>query len=125
MTEVEQYVRDRVRAIGEPWLIVPPECAPSLLAVALWKLFAEEREVYVLFAGLGLPKDREAWARSTRSALLTVRNWTPSPPEGVVYVHEEGTIDIILRVEATALGLSLLQLALNRAGSRLAIWVWP
>jgi len=125
VTQVEQYVRDRVARTAEPCLLVPGAAKYPILGVAVWKVFAEEREVYVLVIGDCLPNDDEEWALSTRIALQTVRKWLRSRPEGVYFVHEEGATDVIQRVEATALGLSLLQLALNRAGSRLAIEVYP
>ena len=80
--------------------------------------------MYVLAIGTCLRSDEEAWAVSTRIALHTVRQWVPSPPDGVAFVFEEGATDVIQRVEASALGLSLLQLALNRAGSQIFIEAW-
>lgn len=123
-TQVEQYVRDCVAATGEPCLFAPQAAKYPLLAVAIWKLLAEESEVYVLVIGTSLPNNAEDWMLATRIALHTVRKWVRSRPEGVAFVHEEGATDVIQRVEATALGLSLLQLALNRAGSQLIIEVW-
>ena len=124
-TEVEQYVRDRVAATGEPCLFVPDAAKYSLLAVPVSKLLAADNAVYVLGIGTDPPLDPEEWAVSARIALDTVRQWAPVRPEGVAYVNERGAADAIQRVEATALGLSLLQLALNRAGSRLVIGLWP
>jgi hypothetical protein len=126
VTQVEQYVRDRVAATGEPCLMVPPGRAPSLLAVPSWWLFEVELEgVYVLITGNSMPKTDEAWADATRTALRRVERWAPEPPEGVAYNYVEGALDGILRAEVTALGVSLLQLALNRAGSGLVIEVLP
>lgn len=127
MTEVESYVRERVAATGQPCLIAPPECEPSLLAVPFWELFAEEEVgVYVLLAGTSVPDSNdEKWAAAMRDAFDSIKRWVPASPEEVLYRYEEGAIDMIVRVEATALGLSLLQLVLNRAGSRLVIRVFP
>jgi hypothetical protein len=124
-TEVEQYVRDRVAETGEPCLFAPDAAKYPLLAVPVSKLFEADNAVYVLGIGTEPPLDPEEWAVSTRIALGTVRQWVPERPEGVAYVNERGAADAIRRVEATALGLSLLQLALNRAGSRLVIGLWP
>jgi len=125
-TEVEQYVRERVAATGKPCLLVPPGGVPSLRAVMLFDVgLAEEPGVYALVmptAADGDLSDRWGWA--TLEALKAVSQWVRKPPEGAAYVYDEGATDTILRVEATALGLSLLQLALNRSGSGLVIEVF-
>jgi hypothetical protein len=124
-TEVERYVRDRVAATGEPCLFVPDAAKYPLLAVHASVFFETDAELAVLAIGPDLPQDDEAWAISAQIALHTVRQWVPTRPEGVSYVDERGGAHPIQRVQATALGLSLLQLALNRAGSRLVIKLWP
>jgi hypothetical protein len=124
-TEVERYVRERVEATGRPFLIAPSGRPPSLRAVRLFDVgLAEESDVYALVtptASDGALPVR--WAQATLWALTAVAEWVPEPPEGVAYVYEEGATDVVRRVEATALGLSLLQLALNRAGSGIVIEV--
>lgn len=124
-TEVEQYVRDRVAETGEPCLIVPDAAKYPLVAVLAPILFRSDADVYVLGIGADMSLEDEEWAVSAQIALHTVRQWVPTPPEGVAYFNERGAAHAIQRVEATELGLSLLQLALNRAGSRMGIGLWP
>jgi hypothetical protein len=123
VTEVERYVRDRVAATGEPLLVVPAGLPPALLAMPLWMIVMDgDRGPYILVEP---PPQRseEAFTRATLRALQTCRRWVPEAPEGVEYVYQEGAIGVVQQVEATALGLSLLQLALNRAVSGLAVVV--
>jgi hypothetical protein len=124
-TEVERYVRERVSATGKPFLIAPAGRAPSLRAVLLFDVgLAEEPDVYALVVPTASGLELSArWAQATLWALTAVSEWVPEPPEAAAYVYEEGATDVVRRVEATALGLSLLQLALNRAGSGIVIEV--
>ena len=127
MTEVERYVRDRVAANGEPCLMVPPGCEPSLRAVLLSDVVMDPPDgVFVLLSEPPTEGDASSrWLHATLEALVRVRKWIPEPPDEVAYRVEEGALDMVQQVEATALGVSLLQLALNRAGSGLVIEVSP
>ena len=124
-TEVERYVRERVAATGRPFLVAAPGRAPWLSAVRLFDVgLAEERDSFTLIAPTASDSDVAArWARATLWALTAVSEWVPEPPDGAAYVYEEGAMEVVRRVEATALGLSLLQLALNRSGSGIVIEV--
>jgi hypothetical protein len=123
MTEAEQYVRDRVAATGEPCLIVPAGRPPSLLAMPLWMIVMDGDAGMFILVEPNARRSEEAWTRATLRALMTARRWVPEPPEGVSYVYQEGAIGVVQQVEASALGLSLLQLGLNRAGSGLVVVV--
>jgi hypothetical protein len=92
--------------------------------------FVDGDDVYVLLGTWTPPESRDAldaWECEAGSALSLVRRWVRRPPEGVEYVEEDGCafpgddVHVLRHVQATALGLSLLQLALNRAGSGLVI----
>ena len=125
-TREEWYVRARVAATGAPCLLAPRRASYPLLAAPLWEMFAEERVgIYVLFVGTSLPGNDEKWAISARIAMHTVRKWAPRRTEGVAFIYEEGAASLVQRVEASVLGLSLLQLALNIEDSGLVIGVRP
>ncbi len=124
VTQAEQFVRDRVAKTGRPYLVIPPRCVPSLLALPLWVIFMDyDRDAYVVVSVRAGQPDEGNWVRATLEGLQTVREWVPEPPEGVEYVYQEGALGVVQQVEATSLGVSLLQLALNRAESGLAIRV--
>jgi hypothetical protein len=104
--------------------MVPPQGEPSLSAVSLSTVSMDGAPgVYVLVAEAVERGSAESWTRSTLGALTAVREQVSEPPEGVTYRVEEGALDMVQQVEASALGLSLLQIALNRAGSGLGIEV--
>ena len=122
-TEVERFVRDRVAATGTPCLMAPPGRAPSLRAVPASAILMNcNLDVFLLFAAIDYPLDLN---RAAFEALAAAWHWVPKPPAGVSYHVEEGDAGLTQQVEATPLGLSLLQLALNRAGSGLVIEARP
>ena len=118
MTEVERYVRERVAATGEPCLMAPG--APPYRRAggdhSRCHLRAHHEDgSYILAIDLPSVVDLE---KSRRLALLTVRSCIRRRRmDGVSF--KAGCI------EATALGLSLLQLELNRAGSQIVLRLHP
>jgi hypothetical protein len=81
--------------------------------------------VYHLFLGTDLPETDRDWSRATRIAHDTVRKWALQHVEGVTFNWFETALgDEERRVEASALGLSLLQLALNESGSQIVLRLW-
>jgi hypothetical protein len=125
MTEIERYIRDRVRATGEPVIFEPEVGRFPIQAIPYWKFYDGEEGVYHLFLGPDLPETDDDWSRATRIAHDTVRKWALQRVEGVTFNWFETALgDEERRVEVSALGLSLLQLALNESGSQIVLKVW-
>lgn len=125
MTEVERAIREAVARTGEPVLLPSPGARFVLLAIDMFgRGLSEERGLFMLFLGPDLPETDDDWSRATHIAYSTIRKWTLVPVPGVHFNHFVTAMgDAVWRVEATALGLSLLQLTLNREGSQIVIEV--
>jgi hypothetical protein len=107
VTEVEQAVRESVERTGGPVLLPPPDARYSLHALP-------HEGGYILTLDGSIPPDDDDFDLATGIAFSTVREWKVDP-EGV-------TLDgYARRVTCTALGLSLLQLAANIAGTNFAL----
>ena len=125
MTEVEVFIRERVRVTGAPVLFPPSRARHPILAVPYWKHYEGDAGIWWLALGPDVPETDEDWARATRIAYSTVRKWVLARVEGVEFnTFETALGDEVRRVEATALGLSLLQLALNENGSQIVLRLW-
>jgi hypothetical protein len=125
VTEVEKYIRDRVRATREPIIFEPEVGLFPLYAFPWWRHYEGDDGVWWLFLGPDLPETDDDWTRATHIAFGTVRKWALQRIEGVSFADFYTAMgDHVRRVEATALGLSLLQLELNRAGSQIVLRLW-
>jgi hypothetical protein len=125
MTEVERFIRDRVRAAGEPIIFEPEVGRFPVHAFPWWQHFEGDVGVYYLFLGPDEPETDKDWVRATRIAHDTVRKWALQRIEGVSFNQFTTALgDEVRRVEATALGLSLLQLSLNENGSQIVLRLW-
>jgi hypothetical protein len=125
VTEVEAFIRERVLLTGEPVLFPPSVAQYPIQAIPYWRFYDGEEGVYHLFLGPDLPETDRDWSRATRIAHDTVRKWALQRVEGVTFnCFETALGDEERRVEASALGLSLLQLALNESGSQIVLRLW-
>jgi len=122
VNEAEQFVRAMVCATGEPVLLAPPVVRVRLLAIPLHWLVEGDEGIFTLFPGPEHPESDDEWMDAMRNAHDEVRRWTSaSDIPGVLFIGLGGRLR---RIEADSLGISLLQLHLNWAGSQIALQLW-
>jgi hypothetical protein len=127
-SEVELYVREAVARTGKPCLLPPPDARHHLVAIPLAEFGGDDdgEGIWTVFLGPDLPETDDEVTFALRVGHDTARQHSMKERvEGVRFCQFETSLgDYVRRVEATALGLSLLQLALNRSGSQFALHVW-
>lgn len=131
MTEVERFVRERVAATGRPCIMAPAGVAPSLRVSLIREAEYDcPDDIYLVLGPFNPPETWDAfqtWEGELDLGLTMVRRWIPTPPDGVEYVEKDDCafhgddVHVQRHVQCTALGISLLQLRLNEAGSGLVI----
>jgi hypothetical protein len=126
MTEVEQFVRAMVARTGAPVLFRPPDVRVRLLAIPLHYLVPDDEGSFTLFGGPEHPESDGDWSVALLLAYDLLREALWLRVEGCRFVtFTDANSEHVRRIECSVLGLSLLQLALNRAGSGIGLQVWP